>query len=94
MSVEDLVNARLAEIRAKVVPPPPPEPHVVPRRYVLFAWEPYEAHGGLHDMIGSFDSLKEAQDFYVDPHGGSLDREVVDRDTWEVVWRKQAASGV
>lgn len=53
------------------------------KKYILFQYLAHEACGGLDDIRGSFDSLEEAKakadDFYDY-------NEIVDRDTWELVW--------
>lgn len=56
------------------------------KKYIRFDWEPYYPAGGLGDVSDSFDTLEEAiaykHEYYSD-HA-----QVVDRDTWEVVWDK------
>ena len=34
------------------------------KRYLLFAWPNYEASGGWRDFCGSYNTIKEAQDYY------------------------------
>ena len=33
------------------------------KRYLLFAWDHYEAFGGWNDFFGDFDSVNEAKEF-------------------------------
>ena len=55
------------------------------KKFILFQWGAYDAFGGLNDIKGDFDTLEEAvaaaqATKYWDTS------EVVDRDTWSVVW--------
>ena len=36
------------------------------KRYLLFVWEVHEANGGWYDYIKSFNSKKEAEEFFED----------------------------
>ncbi|WP_105903526.1 hypothetical protein [Vibrio gangliei] len=50
-----------------------------PKKYVVFEMaEPY-AHGGMHDIIISFDDFEEAKAFAINHHELC---QIVDRDTW------------
>lgn len=58
------------------------------KKYILFQYDALYPSGGLGDISDSFDSLDEAQEYV--RVGRHYDYgEVVDRDTWEVVWRKR-----
>jgi len=54
------------------------------KKYILFAYAAYYPGGGMDDLVGSFDSIEEAQD-YKKKHHGRMYGEIVDRDTWEIV---------
>ena len=60
------------------------------KRYIWFHFPYHDCAGGLQDIRGSFDRLDEAiaaEEAHPDPVG--LDSaEIVDRDTWEVVWQR------
>jgi hypothetical protein len=54
------------------------------KKFILFQFDDHEPMGGVHDIQNSFDTLDEAI------AAGAVHRfdnvEVVDRDTWEIVW--------
>lgn len=57
-------------------------------KYVVFAYDSYYPGGGMSDIVGSFDDIESAKAVRWS-HGDEYDYiEVVDRDTWEVVWEK------
>jgi hypothetical protein len=59
------------------------------KKYVVFAYDEYYPGGGMTDLVGSFDDLDEAKGVKCSL-GDDYDYiEVVDRDTWEVVWAKK-----
>lgn len=55
------------------------------KKFILFQWESFYPGGGLGDITDSFDTLAEAQD--AAKKSRSDFNEVIDRDTWEEVWR-------
>lgn len=54
------------------------------KKFVLFQYEGYYPTGGLGDVTGSFDTLEEAKEAVTKKRKDT--NEVVDRDTWEIVW--------
>lgn len=53
------------------------------KKYIVFAYGYYYPCGGMSDVIGSFDTLAEAEaEFAAHSYEAG---EIVDRDTWEVV---------
>lgn len=53
-------------------------------KYILFQYDQYYPAGGLEDIHESYDTLDEAiKQAKEEP---SDFNEVVDRDTWEMVW--------
>ena len=56
------------------------------KKFVLFQYSQYYPSGGMSDIEGSFDTLQEALDF-IKVHWRDFN-EVVDRDTWEIVWNR------
>lgn len=54
------------------------------KKFILFQYERYYPSGGLGDVKDSFDTL-EAAKLYALEHRRDFN-EVVDRDTWEIVW--------
>lgn len=54
------------------------------KKYILFQYEGHYPSGGLNDVIESFSTIKEAKK-YAQKHK-SENNEVVNRDTWEIVW--------
>lgn len=55
------------------------------KKYILFRFTWHYPAGGLGDIAGSFDSIDEAKAF--NESEGAVDTsEIVDRDTWKVVW--------
>lgn len=62
------------------------------KKFILFAYEAYYPAGGLSDIEGSYDTLEEA---IVSARATNRDfLEIVDRDTWEIVWENDEASDV
>lgn len=57
------------------------------KKYVLFQYYDYYPGGGLGDVTGSFDSLEEAKEAAEKKLQDT--NEIVDRDTWEVVWESR-----
>ena len=57
------------------------------KKYISFGYDWYYPLGGMHDFVGSFDTLREAKKCIKD---GSNAGHVVRRDTWEVVWQWDA----
>jgi hypothetical protein len=55
-----------------------------PRKYLIFEWPEHEASGGIDDLIGSADTVEEAQGMFKGPGYGNC-AHVVDRDTLKVV---------
>ena len=57
------------------------------KKYILFQFDDYYPSGGLWDIKGSFDTIEEAKDNW--SCRPSYDQsEIVDRDTWEIVWEE------
>jgi hypothetical protein len=54
------------------------------KKYIYFAFHDHYPAGGLGDIKGSYDTLDEAKTAASAEYYDT--REVVDRDTWEVVW--------
>lgn len=55
------------------------------KKYILFQYAQYYPQGGLCDITESFDSIEGAKTYaHENPDNWS---EVVDRDTWEIVWK-------
>ena len=55
------------------------------KKYILFQFETYYPSGGLGDITDSYDTLAEAQ---AAAEKSPQDyNEVVDRDSWEIVWQ-------
>ena len=56
------------------------------KKYILFAFNSYDARGGMYDIADSYETLEcaiwDAQN--EDQHDS---HQIVDRDTWEVVWK-------
>ncbi len=50
------------------------------KKYIVFYWGGH-ACGGMYDIIGSFDTLKETPASATGNHWV----QIVDRDTWEIV---------
>ncbi|MFH0274919.1 hypothetical protein [Vibrio jasicida] len=57
-----------------------------PNKFVVFEIIDYYPDGGLHDIEASFDSIEDAKEFILKNTSTSL-FEVVDRDTWLIVFR-------
>lgn len=57
------------------------------KKFILFQYYDYYPGGGLSDITDSFDSLEEAKGFAEKKPQDT--NEVVDRDTWEIVWESQ-----
>jgi hypothetical protein len=55
------------------------------KKYIVFAFDKYYPVGGLEDIADSFDKLKDAEAYVVT--GSRHVSEIVDRDTWEIVWK-------
>lgn len=53
------------------------------KKYIVFHYAQYYPAGGLDDIIGSYDSLDDAK------KTASRGDQIVDRDTWEIVWCDQ-----
>jgi hypothetical protein len=57
------------------------------KKYILFLWHNCECYGGIDDIADSFHSEQEAIQ-----HAQKLNKPfnalVVDRDSWEPVWRR------
>lgn len=53
-------------------------------QYILFCFMDYYPRGGLGDIQGSYDTLTEARENAMKKYWDT--REVVNRDTWQVVW--------
>lgn len=56
------------------------------KKYILFQYHQYYPGGGLGDITDSFDTLEEARTKAVEKYYDY--NEIVDRDTWEVVWER------
>lgn len=56
------------------------------KKFVRFDWDQYYPGGGLGDVTDSFDTLEEAIAFKTEMYFDFT--QIVDRDTWEVVWDK------
>ena len=55
------------------------------KKFILFQWGAYDAFGGLNDIKGDYDTLEEAiAAARAATHWDTS--EVVERDTWNVVW--------
>ena len=70
------------------------------KKYVIFAWDQYYPGGGLGDLVGDEDDLEAAKaiclankfvyQFGKNEHTMSFDyAQIVDRDTWEVIWDRE-----
>ena len=59
---------------------------VVMRRFAVFAGPCYYASGGLHDYIGSFDTLSEAESVAAETHQihPEIDRQEDDFEWWHI----------
>jgi len=55
------------------------------KKFILFEFDDHYPGGGLGDITDSYDTLEEAKAVALKAYRDT--REVVDRDTWEVVWR-------
>ena len=53
------------------------------KKYIIFQYDDCYPTGGLGDITGSFDTIKDAVD-YANAHRED-NTEIVDRDTWEEV---------
>jgi hypothetical protein len=58
------------------------------KKYIVFAWDDYEAQGGLDDIKDSFDTQQEAESFIAEDNAIYNDDHyrIIDRDTWEVIF--------
>ena len=56
------------------------------KKYILFEFYTHGSSGGLFDITDSFDTLEEAQAFVGSRSEGYDYQQVVDRDTWEIIW--------
>jgi hypothetical protein len=54
------------------------------KKFILFLYDQYYPGGGLSDIDDSFDTLEEAKAAALKRYRDF--REIVDRDTWEIVW--------
>lgn len=54
------------------------------KKFIVFAWYSGESHGGLNDIVGSFDTIDDARNEandYINAH-------IVNRETWEIVYNE------
>ncbi len=51
------------------------------KKYIVFAYCDYYPCGGLGDMQGSFDTIKEARESVKGSYYDNID--IIDRDTWK-----------
>lgn len=61
------------------------------KKYVIFAYYSHDSMGGLNDIVTSVDTRSEALTWLAENYRTTGDydfKEVVDRDTWEVVYEK------
>lgn len=56
------------------------------RRYLVFGWDRYEASGGWHDFIASYDSLDEAKQVLIKALPAQTNGQVVDTLAAEIVF--------
>ena len=58
-------------------------------QYLLFAWESFEAQGGINDMCGSYNTIEEAiNQFELNKYKTGYDRyHIVSSQTMEIVWK-------
>ncbi len=60
------------------------------KRFILFQYDSHDSVGGLNDITGSYDAIEDA---ILAAGMNSLDyNEIVDRDTWELVWPIDASN--
>ena len=52
------------------------------RRYMLFAGDPYDQEGGMHDFVKSFDTPGEAEAFFRDTYDEPGDVAISDPYHW------------
>lgn len=56
------------------------------KKFILFQYESYYPSGGLSDIADSFDTIEEAKAAVAKKPRDF--NEIVDRDTWEMVWQQ------
>ena len=56
-------------------------------KFILFAWADYEAHGGINDICGWFNSVHHAVEFFKkSKHCSDFDKyHVIDSDTFDIM---------
>ncbi len=57
------------------------------KKYIVFSFDGTYPTGGMGDIHKDFDTIKEFKEYFDGTHGLEWDTEVVDRDTWEVVFQ-------